>query len=322
MLDRRIKLRHIESFVEIVRQRSLKRAAERLYLTQPAISKTLKELEDMLGATLLTRDRGGVALTRQGEVFRHFAEMSLAALQQGADSVDQVARRGKTQLTVGVLPSVAAGLMPRVAAEFTAMAPDTMLRIVDGPHDFLIDRLRGGTLELVIGRLGTPELLTGLSFTQIYNDTVVFVVRPGHPILEAPKLDRVGEFQVIYPPPAAVIRPLVESFLIAHGIGEFPNRLETVSGAFGRVYTRMSDAVWIISRGVVANEMADGRLVALPFETGLTTGPVGLVARPDDEPTPDHRLFRLAVRTVLERDGEAAYHMTATAPRNDLAQGP
>lgn len=305
MLDRRIKLRHIESFVEIVRQQSLKAAAERLFLTQPAISKTLKELEDMLGATLLSRDRGGIALTRQGEVFLHFAEMSLAALRQGADSVDQVSRRGKTRLSVGVLPSVAAGLMPRVAAEFTLTAPDTTLRIVDGPHDFLIDRLRGGLLDLVIGRLGTPEVLTGLSFTQIYNETVVFVVRPGHPILEDPQMDRITGFQVIYPPQGSVIRPIVERFLIAQGIGEIPNRLETVSGAFGRVYTRISDAVWIISGGVVGNEIADGRLVALPFDTSLTTGPVGILARPEDTPTPDVHLFRLAVAAVLKQRGDA-----------------
>ena len=79
MIDRRIKFRHIQCFVEIVRQKSMKRAAERLYLTQPAISKTLKELEDILGAAMLTRSRAGVALTRQGEVFLHFAEMSLAS---------------------------------------------------------------------------------------------------------------------------------------------------------------------------------------------------------------------------------------------------
>ena len=62
----------------------------------------------------------------------------------------------------------------------------------------------------------------------------------------------------------------------------------------------MSDAVWIISGGVVENEIADGRLVALPFDTSLTTGPVGLLARPEDAPTPDVHLFRLAVSAVLK----------------------
>ena len=81
MIDRRIKFRHIHCYVEICREQSLKGAAEKLFLTQPAISKTLKELEGIMGATLLTRNRAGVVLIRHGEVFLHFAEMSLVSLQ-------------------------------------------------------------------------------------------------------------------------------------------------------------------------------------------------------------------------------------------------
>ncbi|MGC9368321.1 MAG: pca operon transcription factor PcaQ [Paracoccaceae bacterium] len=303
MIDRRIKFRHIQCFVEIVREKSMKRAAERLYLTQPAISKTLKELEDILGATLLSRSRAGVELTRQGEVFLHFAEMSLASLQQGLDGVRQVDETGKTRLSVGSLPSVAARLMPEVVKEFYDLAPNVTLRIVDGPHGYLTDRLRSGALDLVIGRLGAPDSMQGISFMQLYNERVDFVVRAGHPFIADPDLHRIGEWPVIYPPEGAAIRPLVERFLIANGVGELPNRLETVSGAFGRVFTRNSDAIWIISAGVVANEIAEGRLVRLPFDTALTRGPVGMMTRPDTDPTPPARLFGVAVQNVIERLG-------------------
>ncbi|WP_212523301.1 pca operon transcription factor PcaQ [Actibacterium sp. MT2.3-13A] len=303
MIDRRIKFRHIQCFVEIVREKSMKRAAERLYLTQPAISKTLKELEDILGATLLNRSRAGVELTRKGEVFLHFAEMSLASLQQGLDGVRQAGDTGKTRLAVGALPSVAARLMPEVATEFFDLAPQVTLRIVDGPHRFLIDRLRSGELNLVIGRMGAPDSMQGISFMQLYHERVDFVVRAGHPILEDPDLKRIGEWPVIYPPEGAAIRPLVERYLIANGVGELPTRLETVSGAFGRVFTRNTDAIWIISSGVVAHEIDEGRLVRLPFDTAMTRGPVGLMTRPDTEPTPAARLFGVAVQNAIERLG-------------------
>ena len=103
MINRRIKFRHIQCFVEICRERSLKVAAEKLFLTQPAISKTLKELEEILDAKLLLRNRAGVSLTRQGEVFLHFAEMSLAAIQQGLTGVEQVGTQGRTFLSVGAI---------------------------------------------------------------------------------------------------------------------------------------------------------------------------------------------------------------------------
>lgn len=301
-MDRRIKYRHIEAFVEIAREGSLKYAARKLFLTQPAISKTLKELEDILGTTLMHRNRGGVTLTKQGAVFLHFAQMSLASLQQGLNGLETADHALKERLNVGALPSVAATLMPEVVTEFSHLAPNGMLRVLDGPHDYLVDRLRLGALDLVIGRLGDPDTMQGLTFTQLYTEQVVFVVRAGHPLLASPDVQRIVDYPVISPPPAAAIAPTVERFLIAHGVGEFPNKIETVSGALGRAYTRHSDAVWIISGGVVANELADGLLVQLPFDTAMTRGPVGLTSRADGPDMRVQHVFRLAVQTVLDRN--------------------
>lgn len=299
MIDRRIKFRHIQCLVEICRHKSLKRAAEKLFLTQPAISKTLKELETILGAELLVRNRAGITLTGEGEVFLHFAEMSLASLQQGMAGVEEVGARGKTRLKVGALPSVAASIMPGVALEFRNIAPSSQLEIVAGSHGTLIDQLRIGSLDLVIGRLGRPDLMQGISFTQLYEEKVLFVVRPGHPLLSDPDLSRVSDWQVIYPPKDAAIRPLVERFLIANGVGDLPNRLDTVSGAFARVYVRKSDAIWIISAGVVANELHEGQLVELPFDTNVTRGPVGLMRRPQTIASSQEQLFQIALDRVI-----------------------
>lgn len=304
MVDRRIKFRHIQSFVEIAREQSFKRAAEKLYLTQPAISKTLKELEEILGATLMRRSRSGVELTPQGDVFLHFAQMSLASLQQGLAGVEQEGSAVRQVLTIGALPSVAAWLMPAVTTELSAMAPNALLRILDGPHGYLIERLRLGELDLVIGRMGRPDSMQGISFTQLYNEEVVLVVRPGHPLLQRPDLSRLSEWPVIYPPDGSAIRPLVERLLIANGVGELPHRIETVSGAFGREYVTRTDAVWFISGGVVANDIADGRLVKLPIDTSITRGPVGLMMRPVEPLSAVAQAFQLAVRQVLSVKNE------------------
>jgi len=80
-MNRRIKYRHLEAIIAISRAGRLNRAADQLNLTQPTISKTLKDLEDILGVTLLLRDRADVALTPEGHVFLQFAEQSVAALQ-------------------------------------------------------------------------------------------------------------------------------------------------------------------------------------------------------------------------------------------------
>lgn len=80
-------------------------------------------------------------------------------------------------------------------------------------------------------------------------------------------------------------------------------RIETVSGAFGRVHVRQSDAVWFISSGVVAREVADGRLVRLPIATGLTEGPIGLMVQADSADSPAREIFAQAVGRALRRLG-------------------
>lgn len=297
-MDRRIRLRHIQAFAEIVRQGSLKRAAEVLYLTQPAISRTIAELEEIVGARLLSRSRRGVSLTPQGEFFHGHALNALGALTQGLAGIGGQADPGLA-LLVGALPSVSARLMPDVVAELQRVAPQLRLSIADGGHGHLTTLLRAGDLDVVIGRLGAPETMQGLSFTQLYLEDVAVVVRPGHPILDDPDLRRIAEYPVLYPPRTAAIHPLVERLLLSRGIAPPPRRIETVSGAFGRVHVRQSDAVWFISAGVVAREIADGRLVRLPLDTELTKGPVGLMTRASQPETSAQLLFRQAVMRVV-----------------------
>ena len=302
-MDRRIKIRHLQALAEIVRQGSLKAAARHLFLTQPAISRTLTELEDIAGAQLLKRGRGGVSLTPEGEFFHGYAQRSLSALEEGLAGIHDAGREGAMRLHVGALPSVAARLMPEAVAELSRLAPRMRLTIADGAHGHLTALLRAGDLDLVIGRLGDPATMQGLSFTQLYLEDVAVVVRPGHPILSDPDLRRVQDFPVIYPPPSAAIRPFVERLLIANGMTRPARRIETVSGAFGRVHVRQSDAVWFISSGVVAREVADGRLVRLPIATGLTEGPIGLMVQADSADSPAREIFAQAVGRALRRLG-------------------
>ena len=83
-----------------------------------------------------------------------------------------------------------------------------------------------------------------------------------------------------------ITRPIVDRLLIANGIGGLERRIETVSSDFSRAYLKQSDAVWIISYGVAALDIAAGDLVELPVDVSATLGPVGMTTRADDRPTP------------------------------------
>lgn len=290
-MDRRIKFRHLDAFSAIARARSFKIAAEQLNLTQPAISKTLKELEDILGVVVMERSRSGVSLTPQGEVFLQFAEQSTAALRHGLRSI-QATDGAAGQLRLGALPSVASSLLPDAVHDFAAKSPDTLVEVHEGPHHDLTSRLRSGGLDLVIGRLGKPDTMVGLSFQQLYSEEVVIVASPSSPAVALRSAADLDRFRVLYPPKDSAIRPLVARLLIAQGVPLFRNRIETASPDFGRAVTVAApNTVWIISKGVVADDIAKGRLVRLKIDMASTQGAVGIMSRAEEVPSVATRTF-------------------------------
>lgn len=294
-MDRRIKFRHLDAFCAIARELSLKRAAEQLLLTQPAISRTLKELEEIVGATLMDRSRAGVRLTPRGEVFLQFAEQSTAALRQGLRSVqDDKAASGR--LRVGALPSVASGLVVRAAQRFLDEHKDIILHVEEGTHEALTGRLRGGGLDLVLGRLGRPETMDGLVFRQLHSEEVVVVCRHDSPAASIKGFEDLAQFRVLYPPKSSAIRPLIARMLISRGVPLFPDRIETASSSFGRAMV-LSDPllVWFISRGVIADDLATGRMIALDLDTTETLGSVGMISRAEGLPSSTVRAFTRCV---------------------------
>lgn len=296
IIDPRIKLRHIACFLEVVRLRSVVNAAEALNISQPAASKTIQELEELLGGALFDRSRRNLILTGFGEVFYRYAATSVAALRQGID-----AAKGSNEaatVKVGALPTVSARILPGAVQRFTAAEHGVRTRIITGPNNYLLSLLRTGDVDLVIGRMTEPDAMVGLSFEHLYSERVVFVVRPGHPLLAQRHftLAMIEPYQTLMPTPDSVIRRLVERMLLIQGVTGLRTDIETVSNAFGRAYVRQTDAVWIISEGVVANDLAEGQLQALPVDTGETIGPVGLTTRTDTVPTLAETAFMQAVR--------------------------
>ncbi len=292
---RAIKLRHLSAFVETVRCGSLKAAAARINVTQSAISKTIRDLESILGVVLLKRDRGGIELTREGAVFRQFAEQGLASVSNGLASLDALGEGREAPVRIGALPSVAADYLPDVIQRFSALSSVPVV-VEDGRVGDLLARLRTNDLDLVLGRMGPAELMLGLSFTQLYTEQVIFAAAPDHALADCTSLERIGASLILYPPPGAAIRMIVDQFLVYSGMVDWPNRLETVSGPFGRAMTLgPARAIWIISEGVVARDIRAGRMVRLPIDTSAMAGTVGVMARSEEDPTPAMRLFRQAL---------------------------
>lgn len=304
-MDSRIKFRHLQTFIEVARQKSVGRAADVLAITQPAVTRTIRELEDYLGVDLFEKEGRGIRITRFGEVFLRHAGESVAAVQRGLDSIVRARNSSGPPLRIGALPTASASFMPEAMAEFLKAGTGSLVTIVTGENRTLLDALRIGDLDLVVGRLAAAERMTGLHFEPLYSEEVCFVVRTGHPLLSRRNfsLTELAHYTVLMPTEGSVIRPFVDRLLLTNGIAELTNVIETVSDSFGRAFLETHDAIWVISRGVVSREIDAGRLARLDVDTSETSGAVGFTTRADAVPNLALQIMITTIREHVRTSG-------------------
>lgn len=284
--------------MEVARHKSVVKAAGFLNISQPAVTKTIRELEDTLGVALVERDGRGIRITRYGEAFLRHAGAAVAALRQGLDSVSQERIGEAPLLRVGALPTVASHIMPHAVNLFLKEGAWSRIKIVTGENAVLLEQLRFGELDLVVGRLAGADKMVGFLFEHLYSERVVFAVRDGHPLLTSRRspFSELGDYPILMPTASSIIRPFVDQLLITNGISSLPTQIETVSDSFGRAFVSASDAIWIISAGVVIRDVEAGRLHILDIDTSDTQGPVGLTMRTDAVPSIAMSLLMQTIR--------------------------
>lgn len=291
-----IKLRHIRVFLDIAARGNLSAAARAQGITQPALSRTLAELETLLGVPLFRRERRRLILTEAGALLRGHAATALQTLEAGVAALHPDRAAGR--IGVGVLPTAATRLFPRVALRFHEAAPQMTLAVETGPHSHLVRLLREGRIDLMIGRMPVAADMAGLRFDHLYEDPVALVSRAGHPMLGGATEAALAACPLILPPRDALIRPGVEAYLLGRNLSPRQPAFETAALAVGRGILAGSDALWFISQGVVADEVDQGRMTLWPTGSAALAGAVGLTRRQGG--TPD-RMLDLLARLTLDQ---------------------
>lgn len=145
-----IKFHQIRAFVEVAREGSIRGASRALAVSQPALTKAIKELEEGLSAQLFVRRSQGVALTDNGESFYQHASLILDELRAAQDELLQRQGEQAGQINIGLGASVARSLMPSVICRFHQQHPQVKVRIMEGQLLAMINELRQGELDFTI----------------------------------------------------------------------------------------------------------------------------------------------------------------------------
>lgn len=300
LFSQRIRLRHLHTFVAVAQQGTLGRAAETLNLSQPALSKTLNELEQLTGTRLFERGRLGAQLTLVGEQFLTHAVKVLDALNSAGQALNRKEGLNNDIVRIGALPTAALGILPTVIGQFHKQQKDITLQVATMNNTMLLAGLKSGEIDIGIGRMSDPELMSGLHYELLFLESLKLVVRPGHPLLqETVTLSRVMEWPVVVSPKGTVPRQNAEALLQSQGCKMPAGCIETLSASLSRQLTVDFDYVWFVPSEAVKDDLRRGVLTALPIATQGAGEPIGILTRVDATLTPGTQTLLSAIRKSM-----------------------
>jgi len=302
-----IDLRHLRHARALAEHGHFGRAARALRLTQPALSRSIAQLERQVGARLFERSSMGIEPTDTGSLLLNRAVDLLARADDLGREMASLQGRGAGALRIGAGIYPAEILVGDALAALLNLRPDIQARVVVENVVQLMPLLRRRELDLVVGDAtqfaDDPEfLITPLSARQGY-----FVCRPGHPLLKepGPTLGDVMEFPLVATGRLTprLLGPLVAASRRKHGGQETrsPPTITCESLAMMKTIVAGSDAIAILPLGAVSRESRSGLLAVLPLVEPWLHANFAILRLARRTPPPSSELF---VEIALRTDGE------------------
>ena len=181
--------RQLRAFLALADQRNFTRAAQRCHLSQPAFSALIRALEDDLGARLFDRDTRSVQLTPEGRLFEGSARRLLDDMGGAIRDLSDHVERRKGRVRVAALPSLAAGWLPGIFAEFMQRWPGISIDLNDALSDACLALVRSGQADFALAASGTGAAeAADLRSSRLCTDRFHLVCRKDHPLAKEPRL--------------------------------------------------------------------------------------------------------------------------------------
>lgn len=296
--------RQLLTVLAVAENSSFIAAASQIKTSQPAVTRSIKQVEDMLGVRLFDRSTRSVQITAAGKEFVAVAERMLNDLQITVRSIRGLTELQRGQLIISSIMSVAAGHLPRIVAAFRAEHPGIEIHIADGVHGEVLESVRSGVADLGITYVdGLPEAVAA---TPLSREVFVIVLPSDHELASrrALSLLNIKDLPLVSFPSNSRTRRAIDMAAAAAGlrlncmvtVNQFATMLKLVRAGVG---------IAIAPEGGVASLLDDG-LTAIPIAKPRLLRELGMIRLVDREPTPAAARFMALLKTSWSPQAKAA----------------
>lgn len=274
-----MRLQHIHHFLAVTESGTLRAAAKRLGLTQPAITKSLRQLETHLGLRLVLRTPRGVVLTPAGRTFVARARVVQTELRRLEEELGAARESAAASVAIGIAPPFSLA-MPETMARFRERYPATRVRIVEGVRAALLPSVRDEVLDFATGQnVGGPEQ-SGLKFRPVLRPRLTVAARKGHPRSAARSLSELADCAwIVFNPPGS--GGIVEQIFAAAKLPLPAALVQCESFATSLALVARSDMLVLLFDHLFAEPLTNRYLQRLPLREAVPSPTLGIFQRAD-----------------------------------------
>ncbi|MDM0033770.1 LysR substrate-binding domain-containing protein [Variovorax sp. J22P271] len=307
-LARRLRLQQLLVFEKVVEVGSILGASRELALTQPAVSKSIHELEQQLGEAVFLRGKRGVVLTEFGRLLEHRAKSMLAELRLMAEELNDWQTGSAGHVVVGTLIVASVTLLPEAIARLRQEVPNVVVTVRVGPNSTLFPALARGELDVVVGVLPKEDAMrhddgldrAPLTHVPLYEEALRVVVGSQNPLARRRKirLAELHDLEWIVPTQESVAHASVREYFRKEGLAMPARRVESVSILTNAWLVSDAAMVALMPASVAERFARAGMVSILPMEGLGPFSDVGYTVRSDRPPGAATQRFLAALHDV------------------------
>ncbi len=300
-LEQRLRLQHFRVVDAVATRGSLLKAATVLSVTQPALSKTLHEAEEIVRAKLFDRHPRGMKPTAAGATVIEAARRVLAELKRLDEQLDGVGDLSRGVLALGVLPVAASGVLPGALSRMRREHPEIRIRLEQGRTEELTALLAAGEIDLIVGRLYEPPAPDGFEREPLWSEPIAALVRAGHPLVRLPEVDpeSLRAYDLVLPTVSQRVGQEIDWILQRLGL-EPTVAYRSSSYGFIREMLFSGDSVSIMPSLMMAGDLMRGSLTLVPLPLPASVRLAGLIRPAGRSLAGPARAFVQALRGFVE----------------------
>jgi len=293
-LLQRLRYKHLQMLVILGSSQNMKRTAEGMYMSQPAASRMLQEIEDMFDCRLFDRLPHGMQPTALGMVLVKFATRSLHHLEACMETLALQKKEGFGYLSVGAIMGAAPERIMAAIARLKQERPRLCIRVMGDTSDAVVSLLEQGRIDLAIARRSPKTEDAAFNFWPLGNEILRLVVAKNHVLLQQQHIELpvlLRDWPWILQAPSSPARMALEQYLL-HAALPLPGNIIESNSVYSMLQLiQRTNAVMLLAESAMTDYLEMGIVQILPISICIPLPPFGILTRKHEALSEEQRIF-------------------------------